>query len=137
MPKRHPVKQQLTRDPDFKVRRKKPFILYHWSPTSRRKSIQKHGLQVGRKHITHTKIKGWQADYLCFSDSPSLAWALSGAWFPRADTKKGWDLWMTWSNNMSDLQWRGDHYLQQPAEFRSKTSLNPDQIWLVGTRTKR
>jgi hypothetical protein len=52
-------------------RRTRPFIVYHWAPISRRKSIQRRGLVVGSRCVVRTP--GWKPTYLCFSDSPSYA----------------------------------------------------------------
>ena len=46
-----------------------PRVLYHWSPRSRLRSIQKHGLRIGRLSVDHE----WRAPYLCFSDTPARA----------------------------------------------------------------
>lgn len=113
----------------MKCRRTKPFILYHWSPSCRRKSIKRHGLKVGSQHAIHSK--GWRATYLCFSDSPSYAWALSGN---TSRAPEEWDLWMTWSNRLSDLSYRFDHVGQMPAEYRTKVNVGKKDLWLVGSR---
>lgn len=112
-----------------RCRRKKPFILYHWSPSSRRKSIQRHGLVVGSRHAVHSK--GWRATYLCLSDSPSFGWAYS------ADTSHvsgKWDLWMVWSTQVRDLCYRHDHRGQLPAEYRTSHGIAKKHLWLVGSR---
>ena len=113
-------------------RRKKPFPLYHWAPSSRRRSIQRHGLVIGKRHVTHSG--GWRASYLCFSDSPSYAWALSG------DTVRHvqeWDLWMVWSADVPSLGYRDDHIAQVPAEYRTKHAVARKDLWLVGSRKRR
>jgi len=108
-----------------RCRKTRTFLLYHWAPSSRRKSILKKGLLVKQLHAAHSK--GWQADYLCFSDSPSYAWALSG------HTKRR-DLWMVWSNSIPDLCYRSDEVGKRPSEYRTARSLPPSKIWFVGTR---
>ena len=115
-----------------RCRRKKPFILYHWSPRSRRKSIQRNGLIVGSRHAIHSK--GWKATYLCFSDSPSFGWAYS------ADTshkREEWDLWMVWSTNLKSLFYRFDHHGQMPAEYRTKHNVAKKHMWLVASRMNK
>lgn len=108
---------------------KKPFILFHWSPSSRRKSIMRRGLRVGRPHVTHSD--GWRAGYLCFSASPSLAWVLSA----KAVNAPGeWDLWMTWScgfeKPLRRIRWTGP----EVKEFRTKENVPKGRLWFVGTR---
>ena len=69
---------------------KKPeldLVLYHWSPTTNRNSINKIGLNIGRP----TLQGNWRPPYVCFSDEPNLAWALSGRMWPDIPS---WDLWM-------------------------------------------
>ena len=107
----------------------KPFILYHWAPLSRRKQIQKLGLCPGKP----SRDKEWKPPYVCFSDSPSLAWALSAAF---SDEPELWDLWMVWNNvpagyerlpTLSDDK-RG------PTEFRVYERIFKKDIWHVGSR---
>jgi hypothetical protein len=108
---------------------KKPFILYHWSPSSRRKQIERQGLRVGKPHVTHTK--GWQAKYLCFAASPSLAWGLSAC---AVNEEGDWDLWMTWSASLQKpirrIRWEG----LEVKEYRTYDNLPKRLIWFVGTR---
>lgn len=115
--------------PGRRCRRTKPFPLYHWAPTKRRASIKRSGLKIGRKHVAHSP--GWRATYLCFSDSPAYAWALSGELLPPA----GWDLWMVWSINVPDLCYRSDHINQLPAEYRTTHCVPAKHLWRVGSRT--
>lgn len=62
-------------------------ILYHWSPTANRNSINKVGLDIGKRSLQ----KDWKPPYVCFSDDPQLAWTLSGRMWPSI---KSWDLWL-------------------------------------------
>ncbi len=61
-------------------------IIYHWSPTINRPSINRLGL------VTHRRtLQGlWRPPFVSFSDDPYLAWILSGKMWP--DIKE-WDLW--------------------------------------------
>src|SRR4051812_34876131 len=68
-------------------------LLYHWSPTQRRSSIRRRGLVPGSPSTDRL----WYPPYVCFADSPSLAWALSGS-TQRGQEHLFWDLWMMWSN---------------------------------------
>lgn len=112
-----------------RCRRKKPFPLYHWSPASRRKSIQRRGLIVGSPHAVHSK--GWRASYLCFSDSPSFAWAYSAN---TTRKRQNWDLWMVWSTHVPGLSYRYDHVAQLPAEYRSTGNVPKKHLWHVASR---
>jgi len=66
---------------------KTDLIFYHWSPSVNRRSINRIGLDVGRKSLQ----SDWKPPYICFSDDPWLAWHLSGKMFPDISS---WDLWM-------------------------------------------
>ena len=68
------------------------FILFHWSPVARRKSIDRWGLRPGSKSMCGR----WKPPYVCFSRSPSMAWGLS----PRMHKRGRWDLWMVWSTSI-------------------------------------
>lgn len=60
---------------------------YHWSPTTRRASILRHGLVPGHARVTHTVAM----PYLCFSLDEKTAWALSaGTGWTKATR---FDLW--------------------------------------------
>jgi hypothetical protein len=65
--------------------------LYHWAPATRRKQIIRYGLRPGMRTTTSSGPLG--APCVCFADSPSWAWALSGG-MPRA-ADGTWDLWQT------------------------------------------
>lgn len=109
----------------------KPFILYHWSPVTRRAGIEKRGLVVGEEHVAHTA--GWNARYLCFSNSPSLAWTLSGDFCAQPIE---WDLWMVWSSCIpGPIYRRTDHQGLNPAEFRTYVNIPKEFPWRVGSRT--
>ena len=74
-------------------------ILYHWSPTSNRRNIQKLGLVINRRTLQGE----WRPPYVCFSDDPYLAWVLSGRMYPDI---KSWDLWMCNLEHQTSF----DHY---------------------------
>lgn len=110
-------------------------ILYHWSPKSRRKSILRYGLCPGKL----SRCGQWRPPYLCFSDSPSLAWACSAEF--NWSKEKHWDLWMMWSNVVDGgfevlTLGRVRKYAHEPQEFRLYNERVPkSKIWHVGTRT--
>ncbi len=61
-------------------------ILYHWSPTKNRRSINKNGLLTHRRTIQGP----WRPPFVSFRDDPHLAWVLSGKMWPHITE---WDLW--------------------------------------------
>lgn len=107
-------------------RYKRPFILYHWTPVSRRKQILKQGLRVGRKPVVHSQA----FQYLCFSNSPSMAWALSAVHYPTGE----WDLWMCWSDCVDGSIAKREDLNPLTTEFRFYQDIPKSKIWLVGTR---
>lgn len=104
---------------------RKPFLLYHWSPSERREKIKRRGLRLACSPVTHSQ----RYQYLCWSDSPSLAWALSGT---HSEVEGEWDLWMAWSDWIGRIKRRTD--LGHPTEWRSFENVPKSKIWLVGTR---
>jgi hypothetical protein len=114
-----------------KVAQAEPFLLFHWSPTSRRRQINRRGFVPSSRSVDGV----WRPPYICFSESPSLAWVLSGA--NHSDIKE-WDLWMTWSNVPSGMEsiedtdpTDGTHYVK---EWRVYERIYKRDIWYVATR---
>jgi len=110
----------------------RPFLLYHWSPVERRPQIQRRGLRP--KALS--RCGQWNAPYVCFSDSPSLAWILSAG---MTDAPGEWDLWMVWSNVPSKLKRRTDleNGHGRPTEFRVHEPIPKSKLWHVGVRSHR
>lgn len=112
-----------------------PFLLFHWSPRSRRKSILKYGLKPGCRSNMHTSsdpaIRYWLAPYVCWAKSPSYAWAASAAYARRAGQ---WDLWCTWSDMAGKYVTRtcGKQWWQR--EYRTVERVKKMNIWYVGSR---
>ena len=98
----------------------RPFILFHWSPVSRRKSIIRHGLCPGKP----SRDKQWRPPYVCFSRSPSLAWALSAGFSER---RGKWDLWQVEIDTIRD--WRKDDY-----ELNVDIDISPSHLTWVAHR---
>lgn len=108
--------------------------LYHWTSRARRKQIIRYGL---RPHMRPTTTVGEdrRIPYICFADSPSWAWALSGAmhWGPNGE----WDLWMTWQDRLTEPQ-----VLASPVrhtgiyEIRTEHRVYKRDLWYVGSRLK-
>lgn len=105
-----------------------PVPLYHWSPTARRKGIEKRGLCPSSRSVD----RAWKPPYVCYSDSPSMAWALSGRFHTEVPE---WDLWMTWSNIPAGLEIMpldGDHDVIK--EVRVYERIYKRDLWYVASR---
>jgi hypothetical protein len=104
--------------------------LYHWAPTSRRKQILRYGLRPGMRPTTST---GYVAPCVCFADSPSWAWTLSGGmrWTPAGP----WDLWQTSLDRLTDpLVLATDQRPSGLYEVRTEHRVYKRDLWLVGSR---
>lgn len=109
-------------------------ILYHWSPTSNRNSINRYGLMPDKK----SRSGDWQPPYICFSDDPMLAWRLSGA---TDDGIESWDLWMCYLDAQTSFDNyevltdtfadTGRHHIQ---EYRVYTRVYKRDLRYLGTR---
>lgn len=114
-------------------RRKRPFLLFHWAPTSRRASILRHGLRIGRKVVAHSGPE--PADYLCFCEWPGFGWALSAA---VTDKTQEWDLWTVRSDLVPGrLTYRSDHKGQTPAELRAWQDIPLNAVAYVASKWHR
>lgn len=76
---------------------------YHWSPQSRRNSINHQGLIPGCLSLQGD----WRPPYVSFSDDANLAWALSGA--IHSEINK-WDLWMCYPERVGSWEIIFDTY---------------------------
>lgn len=108
--------------------------MFHWSPRDRRGQIIRYGLRPGMRNTTTTE--SYKAPYICFADSPSWAWALSGGQ-RRFNRGSNWDLWMTY---LSDIQEPIIHATpDRPSglyEVRTVHRLYKSRLWYVGSRIK-
>ncbi len=108
-----------------------PIPLFHWSPTERAARIRHDGFLPGRWSVD----RSWRPPFVCFADSPSLAWALSGAIHPEFPI---WDLWMVWSNVPSGMEEIRDTYpdtgRSYVKEYRVYERIWKRDIWYVGSR---
>jgi hypothetical protein len=107
--------------------KKKPFILFHWSPISRRKSILRYGLCPNKI----SRCGQWKPPYVCFSRSPSLAWCLSAM---LSEKRSEWDLWMVWSDLLNGYETISTDGSHKPTEYRVYHRIMKKDIWYVGTR---
>lgn len=106
-----------------------PFLLYHWAPTSRRKSILNMGLCPGKK----SRCGLWKPPYVCFTKSPSLSWG-SSADMGITGKVEDFDLWMVWSNCLGGYELLPE-YKGGMREYRVYHRIKKSLIWYVGTRT--
>ncbi len=105
-----------------------PTPLYHWSPSGRRKSIERRGLVPSSMSVD----RAWKPPYVAYSDSPSMAWVLSGVVHPEVAS---WDLWMTWSNVPTGLEIMPlDIDREVIKEVRVYERVFKRDLWFVGSR---
>ena len=69
-------------------------LAYHWSPSSRRKSIQAHGLRI-RQASAHAPIR---YPMICLCLDPLDAWSMSGGTF--LTDEPAWDLWAVYAGDL-------------------------------------
>lgn len=109
--------------------------LYHWAPASRRKQIMRYGLRPGMRPTTSVGA-GYKIPYICFADSPSWAWALSGD--TRWSAKGEWDLWMAWLDKLIDpVVFATDERHSGLYEVRTEHRVYKRNLWYVGSRVKK
>jgi hypothetical protein len=104
--------------------------LYHWSPRARRKQILRYGLRPGMRPTTTAEFK---APYVCFADTPSWAWVLSGdmPYTPAGE----WDLWQTWLEALDKFTVLASP--DRPSgihEVRVEQRVYKRDLWWVGSR---
>lgn len=106
--------------------------LFHWAPAARRKQIQRYGLRPRSRSTTST---GLRTPMVCFADSPSWAWALSGnmSWTPNG----WWDLWETTMDALEDpiIRPTSDR-VSGIYEVRTEHRVFKRDLWFVSSRLK-
>lgn len=102
------------------------FALYHWAPKSRRKQITRYGL---RPHSLSSDLL-WKPPYMCFADSPKLAWNLIGRFRPLI---REWDLWWTSSDAVGGYEIIPDDD-GGVREYRVYGRVFKRYLWMVGSR---
>lgn len=108
--------------------------MYHWAPRARQKQILHYGLRPSMRPTTNI-AEGFKAPYICFADSPSWAWALSGE--QRHAVSGEWDLWMTWLDDIKEPIVRATP--DRPSglyEVRTVHRVYKSKLWYVGSRVK-
>jgi len=95
-----------------------PAVLYHWSPSSNRSSIQRDGLRPGSPSNAFPE---WSAPHVCYGDTPSAALGLTLLDVPL-------DLWMVHTPG---------HDFTCANEGREWRSSDIIPAWYVATREAR
>lgn len=105
--------------------------LFHWAPTERRKQIIRHGLRPSMRGTTAAD-QSWRAPHVCFAESPSWAWALSGYFSPHI---KRWDLWQTYYGDLVEPKVIKTYDKQHIVhEIRTSHRVYKRALWLAGER---
>lgn len=109
----------------------RPFMLYHWSPRARRKSILRNGLCPGKL----SQDASWRPPYVCFCRFPNVAWALSAT---HSGKRGRWDLWCVWSDVVAEYATlntaSNPRACWWTTEYRFNSGIPNSRIWHVGTR---
>lgn len=105
-----------------------PALLYHWAPSQRRRSIGRYGLVPGKPSVS---IRGFRPPFVCFGLNPESAWQMSGDIHPEVP---GWDLWMTSTDDLSDVFEVLPYDDGSPKEVRAYDKTPGAGLWFVGTR---
>jgi hypothetical protein len=105
--------------------------LFHWSPSPRRKQIERYGLKPWSRHTASSA----RFEVVCFADTPSWAWALSAgmSWTPQGS----WDLWQTSIDRLDEPVVLGS--TDRPTglhEVRTTSRVYKRDLWYVGSRMK-
>jgi hypothetical protein len=106
--------------------------LFHWSPTPRRRQILRHGLRVAQRPVQHTP--GWRTPYVCFAETPSWAWALSGQFAEREHRPGSWDLWQVNVNGKRGEVLESGDDEHRWHEVRVHERVFKRQMWLAASR---
>lgn len=106
--------------------------VFHWSPVERRGQILRYGLRPGMRPTVTTP--GWRAPYVCFAETPSWAWALSGGQGAEPGTE--WDLWQCQINGL-EVEEKPTYDEHRWHELRVYERVFKRRIWHVATRTVR
>lgn len=104
--------------------------LYHWSPVSNRRSIERDGL-VPRSSATVASIP---LPYVCLGPSPSTSWVISGdmGWVSEIEE---WDLWEIQIPKDVSLEVHvRAMYGPQVEEVKVFGVIPPQWMWHAGTR---
>lgn len=111
-----------------------PALGYHWSPSTRRRSIERYGLRIGQPPVVNGIEDDFRAPWISVSASPLQAWWLSAGalqigGFTDPAHPGHWDLY---EMDLTDLatQTTTDHH----REIRVLVDVPPDRLEWVGKR---
>ncbi len=112
------------------------YLIFHWSPTTRRKQITRRGFIPGSRSTDRL----WRPPFICFASNPELGWVLS-AGTPRGLAVHSWDLWCVWTESLSGFEEIVDTYPDTGRayvkEYRVYERVLKRDLWFLGTRTQR
>jgi hypothetical protein len=109
------------------------FPLFHWSPTERRDSIRRDGLQPYSEPTVTARGEELVAfPYVALSQSPSRAWSLSGdmEWLSEIES---WDLWQVGLTDEAEVHVR-PFWGDTMDELQVYTPIPAEKVWYVATR---
>jgi hypothetical protein len=101
--------------------------LFHWAPAARRDAITDRGLHVSSDPATNTV----RARYLCLSQTPSQAWALSAD--ACGEPGEEWDCWQVTLDRGDEVHVRA-FWGNRIEEIQVHNDIPMSRLWLVGTR---
>lgn len=107
-------------------------IAYHWSPQSRRASIEGSGLVIGSDPSVNGVEDDFRSPWVSLSPTPALAWWLSvgalevGGFVPD-DT-----VWLLWEVDITGLAVQGD--IGRYPEYQVLQNISAARLMLVGQR---
>lgn len=78
-----------------------------------------------------TLTAGWRAPYVCFAETPSWAWGLSGAMRPDI---LAWDLWQTSLDRLPEPELKPSYDEHRWHEVRTAHRVYKRDLWYVATR---
>jgi len=104
-------------------------IGYHWSPSTRRASIKRHGLIVGAKpHVNRDHANG----HISLARNPASAWLLSGRHMKRFGHTPESETWDLWQVDLAGIPYRSLHTGSD--ELVCRRGIPAGQLTLVGHR---
>ncbi|MDD2493956.1 MAG: hypothetical protein PHE29_02070 [Tissierellia bacterium] len=112
--------------------------VYHWSPTTNRKSILQNGLKILNSHIEYEnpltgKNEVWECPYICTSLEARTAYTYVEPMFMDDGEMPSMDLYEIDLINSDEVEFRND-YTIQIIEVRIYNSISPERIHYIATR---
>lgn len=105
---------------------------YHWSPATRRESIQRRGLLIGAEPCVNGVEDDHRNEWISLSPTPAQAWWLSGQALECGGFTAEhpvWDLWQVDLTDADTAPCAGSY-----PEMRVHHSLTPDRLTWIASR---